>query len=98
MKPTRVLLAVICTALFCSESFGQGMYFPTVVIQGPTVTNTIDTTNDLVEAKLDYAQRLLEMNHLAAAIEATIDATRVLNWRVLALADAEGMKWTVKDE
>lgn len=86
MKITRILLAVICTALFCSESFGQ---MTNVIFAMPTATNEWRGSDvDLVDHKLDYAQRLLDMNYMAAANEETIDAVRVLNNRVKTIVDA----------
>ena len=98
MKSARVLLAVICTALFCSESFGQTVT-NVIFAQGPAITNDLlGTPIDLVDHKLDYAQRLHDLNYLSAASEETIDALRVLNSRVKAIAESQGITFGAKDE
>jgi hypothetical protein len=98
MKSARVLLAVICTALFCSESFGQ-VVTNIIFAQGLSATNHMDgPPGDLVDQKLDYAQRLHDLNYLSAASEETIDAVRVLNSRVKAIAEAQGITFGAKDE
>ena len=98
MKPTRILLAVICTALFCSESFGQTIT-NVIFAQGISITNGFDNPSvDLVDHKLDFAQRLLDMNYLAAANEETIDAVRVLNNRVKVIAESQGITFGAEDE
>lgn len=58
------------------------------------VTNTLSVADDLVEVKLDYAERLLEQNYLAASMAVLIDTLRVLNRRVLVLSECDRVEFT----
>lgn len=58
-----------------------------VVWTNIVTTNTpmITTSTDLVENKLSYAKILLDQRMLTAAIEQTIEATKMLNDKIKAL-------------
>jgi len=97
MKLAAACVAIASMTLFCSGSFGQ--MTNVIFAQGPAMTNDLrGPPIDLVDHKLNYAQRLHDLNYLSAASEETIDAVRVLNSRVKAIAEAQGITFGAKDE